>query len=96
MAVPLAYYSGMRMDEVFSLNWNQVNRKEGKLYLRAQDTKTDPPGFSISLVTCYGCLRSGSSGVRRSGLNAVGFVTVAVYALNPSNIPGGKPAKPSE
>jgi len=43
VSVTLAYYSGMRMGEVFSLTWNQVNWKEGKLYLRAQDTKTDTP-----------------------------------------------------
>jgi len=39
----LAYYSGMRMGEVFSLSWTQVNWTEGKLYLKAQDTKTDTP-----------------------------------------------------
>ena len=39
----LAYYSGMRMGEVFSLTWDQVNLMEGKLFLKAQDTKTDTP-----------------------------------------------------
>ncbi len=39
----LAYYSGMRMGEVFSLKWSQMNFTEGKLFLRAQDTKTDTP-----------------------------------------------------
>ena len=39
----MAYYSGMRMGEVFSLSWDRVNWKEGQLYLRAQDTKTDTP-----------------------------------------------------
>ena len=43
VTVTLAYYSGMRMGEVSSLQWNQVNWREGKLYLRAQDTKTDTP-----------------------------------------------------
>ncbi|UVT20050.1 MAG: site-specific integrase [Nitrospira sp.] len=43
VTVTLAYYSGMRMGEVSSLQWNQVNWLEGKLYLRAQDTKTDTP-----------------------------------------------------
>jgi integrase len=43
VAVTLAYYSGMRMGEVYSLNWNQVNWTEGKLYLKAQETKTDTP-----------------------------------------------------
>ncbi len=43
IAVTLAYYSGMRMGEVYSLEWNQVNLTEGKLYLKAQDTKTDTP-----------------------------------------------------
>ena len=35
--VTIAYYSGMRMGEVFSLDWT-----EGKLYLKAH-TKTDTP-----------------------------------------------------
>jgi integrase len=33
----------MRTGEVFSLEWKQVNLTEGKLYLNAQDTKTDTP-----------------------------------------------------
>jgi len=43
VAVTLAYYSGMRMGEVYSLQWKQGNWTEGKLYLKAQDTKTDMP-----------------------------------------------------
>ncbi len=47
VAVTLAYYSGMRMGEVCSLKWDQVswieNKPEGKLYLKAEDTKTDTP-----------------------------------------------------
>jgi integrase len=43
IAATLAYYSGMRMGEVYSLEWGQVNWTEGKLYLKAQDTKTDTP-----------------------------------------------------
>lgn len=43
VAVTLAYYSGMRMGEVCSLTWDKVNLTEGKLYLKAQDTKTDTP-----------------------------------------------------
>jgi integrase len=43
VAVSIAYYSGMRMGEVFSLEWKQVNWAEGKLFLRSQDTKTDAP-----------------------------------------------------
>jgi hypothetical protein len=43
VAVSLAYYSGMRMGEVCSLEWRQINWTEGKLYLRAQETKTDTP-----------------------------------------------------
>src|SRR5215472_2398561 len=43
VAVTLAYYSGMRMGEVCSLTWSQVNLTEGKLYLKAQDTKTETP-----------------------------------------------------
>ncbi len=47
VAVTLAYYSGMRMGEVCSIKWNQVSwiedKPEGKLYLKAEDTKTDTP-----------------------------------------------------
>ncbi len=43
VVVTLAYYSGMRMGEVCSLAWDMVNLAEGKLYLKAQDTKTDTP-----------------------------------------------------
>ncbi len=43
VTVTLAYYSGMRMGEVCSLQWGQVNLTEGKLYLKAQDTKTETP-----------------------------------------------------
>jgi integrase len=43
VAVTLAYYSGMRMGEVYSLQWKQVNWTEGKLYLKAENTKTDTP-----------------------------------------------------
>ena len=39
----LAYYSGMRMGEVYSLQWKQINWTEGKLFLKAQDTKTKTP-----------------------------------------------------
>jgi len=43
VATTLAYYSGMRMGEVCSLQWRQINWTEGKLYLKAQDTKTNTP-----------------------------------------------------
>ncbi len=43
VAVTLAYYSGMRMGEVCSLQWDQVKLTDGKLYLKAQDTKTETP-----------------------------------------------------
>ena len=43
VAVTLAYYSGMRMGEVCSLQWGQVNWTEAKLYLRSEDTKTSTP-----------------------------------------------------
>lgn len=47
VAVTLAYYSGMRMGEVFSLDWKQVDLIQGKLFLRSQDTKTDSPKGSL-------------------------------------------------
>ena len=43
VAVTLAYYSGMRMGEVYSLQWKQVNWTQGKLFLKAEDTKTNTP-----------------------------------------------------
>ncbi|MBM4137909.1 MAG: hypothetical protein FJ244_00245 [Nitrospira sp.] len=43
VAATRAYYSGMRMGEVSSLKWSQVNWSAGKLSLRAQDTKTETP-----------------------------------------------------
>src|SRR5262249_494137 len=43
VAVTLAYYSAMRMGEISSLKWSQVNWVQGKLFLNAQDTKTDTP-----------------------------------------------------
>ena len=43
VAVTLAYYSGMRMGELCSLQWGQVNWTEGKLYFRSEDTKTSTP-----------------------------------------------------
>jgi integrase len=43
VAATLAYYSGMRMGEVCSLQWRQINWTEGKLYLRSEDTKTSTP-----------------------------------------------------
>ena len=43
VAATLAYYSGMRMGELSSLKWSQVNWSAGKLSLRAQDTKTETP-----------------------------------------------------
>lgn len=59
VAVTIAYYSGMRMGEVFSLTWDQVNWKAGKLYLRAQHTKTESPrvlyltGDLLRLLTAW-------------------------------------------
>jgi integrase len=43
VAVTFAYHSGMRMGEVFSLKWKQVNWFDGKLYLKSEDTKTYTP-----------------------------------------------------
>ncbi len=43
VAVTLAYYSGMRMGEVLTLEWDQVNMADGKLFLRSEDTKTETP-----------------------------------------------------
>ncbi len=57
VAVTLAYYSGMRMGEVCSRTWDKVNLAEGKLYLKAQDTKTDTPRVVIPHRRSVACSR---------------------------------------
>ena len=39
--VRLAYHTGMRRGEIFSLTWGQIELKEGFIKLRAEDTKTN-------------------------------------------------------
>jgi integrase len=39
--ITLAYDTGMRKDEILDLKWAQVDLKEGRLFLAAEDTKTD-------------------------------------------------------
>jgi integrase len=36
-------YSGMRLGEVCSLQWRQINWIEGNVFLQAEDTKTKTP-----------------------------------------------------
>ncbi|RJR35121.1 MAG: site-specific integrase [Desulfobacteraceae bacterium] len=38
-----AYWSGMRRGEIFNLEWNQVDLKEGVIRLKAEDTKSRRP-----------------------------------------------------
>ena len=54
----LAYYSGMRMGEICSLQWRQVDLTEGKLYLQAQDTKTNTPRVLYLTGDLYRVLRT--------------------------------------
>ena len=54
----LAYYSGMRMGEICSLQWRQVDWTEGKLYLQAQDTKTSTPRVLYLTGDLYRVLRT--------------------------------------
>jgi len=39
----VAYDTGMRRGEVLRLRWDQVDLREGRLRLGAEDTKTDRP-----------------------------------------------------
>ena len=57
----LAYYSGMRMGEICSLQWRQVNWTEGKLYLQAQDTKTSTPRVLFLTGDLYRVLQAWKS-----------------------------------
>ncbi len=43
VAASLAYYSGMRMGEVYSLRWEQVSWPDRKVFLHAHATKTNEP-----------------------------------------------------
>ena len=58
VAASLAYYSGMRMDEICSLQWRQVDWTEGKLYLQAKDTKTNTPRVLYLTGDLYRVLRT--------------------------------------
>jgi len=61
VAVSLAYYSGMRMGEVCSLQWRQINWTEGKLFLQAQDTKTNTPRVLFLTGDLYRVLQTWKS-----------------------------------
>jgi integrase len=39
--IRVAYHTGMRRGEILNLTWGQVDLKEGFLWLRAEDTKTN-------------------------------------------------------
>ena len=46
--VRLAYFSGMRRGEILGLTWDQVDLREGFIYLKPEDTKTQE-GRSVPL-----------------------------------------------
>jgi integrase len=41
--IVMAYHTGMRKQEIFSLQWPQVDLMEGKINLRSEDTKNKEP-----------------------------------------------------
>ena len=41
--VSMAYYTGMRKEEILGLQWDQVDLLDGKINLRSQDTKNQEP-----------------------------------------------------
>jgi len=56
--VTLAYYSGMRMGEVFTLTWEQLHLREGRIYLKPQDTKTREPRVLYLTTDLYRILEA--------------------------------------
>ena len=77
VAASLAYYSGMRMGEVCSLHWRQINWTEGKLFLQAQDTKTKTPRVLYLTGDLYRVLLPGKPVVRTNGRPVHGSVIEA-------------------
>jgi integrase len=60
VAITLAYYSGMRMGEVCSLQWPQINWIQGKLYLQLRIRRR------VHLDYCHRRPGSSASGVENS------------------------------
>lgn len=78
VAVTLAYYSGMRMGEICSLQWHQINWTQGKLYLEAQDTKTNTPRV-LYLTGAIGSCKPGRLDAKEGGRPAHGSVIAAGF-----------------
>jgi len=56
--ITIAYYTGMRKNEIMGLLWEQVDMREGKITLKAQDTKNKEPRVIFMVEELFEEIRS--------------------------------------